>query len=46
MQRLTAYRFEWLLPGHGMRCRLPPERMAEQLARCMRRMKVRATEVE
>ena len=39
MQRLTAYRFEWLLPGHGMRCRLPGERMAEQLARCVRRMK-------
>jgi glyoxylase-like metal-dependent hydrolase (beta-lactamase superfamily II)/ferredoxin len=38
MQRLAAYRFEWLLPGHGMRCRLPAERMGEQLARCVRRM--------
>ena len=39
MQRLAAYRFEWLLPGHGMRCRLPAEQMSEQLARCVRRMK-------
>jgi glyoxylase-like metal-dependent hydrolase (beta-lactamase superfamily II)/ferredoxin len=39
MQRLAAYRFEWLLPGHGMRCWLPPERMGEQLSRCVRRMK-------
>jgi glyoxylase-like metal-dependent hydrolase (beta-lactamase superfamily II) len=39
MQRLAAYRFEWLLPGHGMRCRLPAEQMGEQLARCVRRMK-------
>lgn len=38
MERLAAYRFEWLLPGHGMRCRLPPERMGEELARCVRRM--------
>ncbi len=38
MERLAAYRFEWLLPGHGMRCRLPPERMVEELARCARRM--------
>jgi len=41
MERLTAYRFEWLLPGHGMRCRLPPERMGAELKRCVRRMKRR-----
>ena len=39
MQRLAAYRFEWLLPGHGMRCRLPAQRMGEELARCVRRMR-------
>lgn len=39
MERLTAYRFEWLLPGHGLRCRLLPERMGEELKRCARRMK-------
>lgn len=39
MARLADYRFEWLLPGHGMRCRLPPERMREEVARCVARMK-------
>jgi glyoxylase-like metal-dependent hydrolase (beta-lactamase superfamily II)/ferredoxin len=46
MQRLAAYRFEWLLPGHGMRCRLPTQQMNEQLARCLRRMKARVTETQ
>lgn len=41
MERLTAHRFEWLLPGHGMRCRLPAPQMAEQIARCVERMKAR-----
>jgi glyoxylase-like metal-dependent hydrolase (beta-lactamase superfamily II)/ferredoxin len=39
MARLADHRFEWLLPGHGMRCRLPPERMREEVARCVARMK-------
>ncbi|HTO46138.1 MAG TPA: MBL fold metallo-hydrolase [Burkholderiales bacterium] len=39
MSRLADYRFEWLLPGHGMRCRLPPERMREEVQRCVARMK-------
>jgi glyoxylase-like metal-dependent hydrolase (beta-lactamase superfamily II)/ferredoxin len=39
MARLADYRFEWLLPGHGMRCRMPPERMREEVARCVARMK-------
>jgi glyoxylase-like metal-dependent hydrolase (beta-lactamase superfamily II)/ferredoxin len=34
MVRLADYRFEWLLPGHGMRCRLPAERMREEVKRC------------
>jgi glyoxylase-like metal-dependent hydrolase (beta-lactamase superfamily II)/ferredoxin len=38
MQRLEAYRFEWLLPGHGMRYRLPAETMREQVAQCIARM--------
>ena len=38
MQRLAGHRFEWLLPGHGMRCRLPAESMREQVAQCVGRM--------
>lgn len=41
MERLADHRFEWLLPGHGMRCQLAAERMSEELARCIRRMKER-----
>jgi len=39
MARLAARRFEWLLPGHGTRCRLDAERMGEELARCIERMR-------
>jgi len=39
MARLAGHRFEWLLPGHGLRCRLPPERMREEVQRCAARMK-------
>ena len=39
MERLAGYAFEWLLPGHGMRCRLPPARMHDELVRCIGRMK-------
>jgi glyoxylase-like metal-dependent hydrolase (beta-lactamase superfamily II) len=39
MARLADYRFEWLLPGHGMRCRLPEKEMAAQLAATVERMK-------
>ena len=41
MARLADYRFEWLLPGHGTRCRLPAERMREEVERCIARMKSR-----
>lgn len=39
MARLASYRFEWVLPGHGQRVRLPAAEMREQvelLARSMR----------
>jgi len=39
MARLAEYAFEWLLPGHGTRCRLPPARMRDELARCVDRMR-------
>ena len=39
MQRLLAYRFEWLLPGHGTRCRLPEKQMAAEVAAIVKRMK-------
>jgi glyoxylase-like metal-dependent hydrolase (beta-lactamase superfamily II)/ferredoxin len=39
MERLAAFRFEWLLPGHGLRCRLPSEGMAAEMARCVALMK-------
>ena len=39
MERLRAYSFEWLLPGHGTRCRLAPERMHEEVRRCVERMR-------
>ncbi len=39
MARLADYRFEWLLPGHGLRCRLPADRMREEVERCVARMK-------
>ena len=38
MTRLQAYAFEWVLPGHGRRCRLPHARMAEALADCIAAM--------
>jgi glyoxylase-like metal-dependent hydrolase (beta-lactamase superfamily II)/ferredoxin len=31
--RLAAYRFEWLLPGHGQRVRLPAAEMRRQVER-------------
>jgi glyoxylase-like metal-dependent hydrolase (beta-lactamase superfamily II)/ferredoxin len=31
MQRLTQFRFEWVLPGHGQRVHLPEGQMREQL---------------
>jgi glyoxylase-like metal-dependent hydrolase (beta-lactamase superfamily II)/ferredoxin len=31
MRQLAAYRFEWVLPGHGQRVRLPSEEMRRQI---------------
>jgi len=38
-ERLAGFRFEWLLPGHGTRVRLTEAAMADELARCIARMK-------
>ncbi len=35
MRRLAAHRFEWILPGHGWPCRFEPDRMAEEMRRCL-----------
>jgi len=39
MERLTQYRFEWVLPGHGRPVHFPPDRMSTELARCVEWMK-------
>lgn len=31
MRRLAAYRFEWVLPGHGQKVRLPATEMRQQI---------------
>lgn len=33
MKRLAAYRFDWVLPGHGQRVKLPGEEMRMQILR-------------
>jgi glyoxylase-like metal-dependent hydrolase (beta-lactamase superfamily II)/ferredoxin len=35
MQRLLAFDFDWLLPGHGRRCHLPAAEMRAKLADCV-----------
>jgi len=39
LERLARFRFEWLLPGHGTRVRLAENDMADEIARCIARMK-------
>ncbi len=34
VELLLDYAFRWVLPGHGRRLCLPPDRMAEQVRRC------------
>lgn len=41
MQRLTAWRFGHVLPGHGAPVSLPPEELARQLAACVAWMRAR-----
>lgn len=36
---LQQYRFEWILPGHGQRVRLPPTEMKSQLGRLLELIK-------
>jgi glyoxylase-like metal-dependent hydrolase (beta-lactamase superfamily II)/ferredoxin len=39
MARLAAYRFEWVLPGHGQRVRLPADEMRQQVERLAKSMR-------
>jgi len=39
MARLLSFDFEWVLPGHGHRKKLPPEQMRNELGRLVARMK-------
>jgi glyoxylase-like metal-dependent hydrolase (beta-lactamase superfamily II)/ferredoxin len=38
MRRLGAFRFEWVLPGHGQRVHLPEEKMRQELQELVARM--------
>lgn len=38
MRKLTNYRFEWVLPGHGRRYHADSEKMYQQLEKCIRWM--------
>lgn len=42
MRRLTAYRFEWVLPGHGDKVHLPAADMRDQLALLVEQMRANA----
>lgn len=39
MERLLDFNFEWILPGHGTRLKLPADRMRAELKSLIRRMK-------
>jgi glyoxylase-like metal-dependent hydrolase (beta-lactamase superfamily II)/ferredoxin len=39
MARLSHYRFEWVLPGHGERVKPPPDRMRGEIEALVTRMK-------
>jgi len=41
MGRLAKYRFEWVLPGHGQRVRLPAAEMRLQIERLAESMRER-----
>jgi glyoxylase-like metal-dependent hydrolase (beta-lactamase superfamily II)/ferredoxin len=41
MKRLADYRFEWVLPGHGQRVRLPADEMRGQILNLVEKMKHR-----
>jgi len=42
MGRLAAYRFEWVLPGHGQRVHLPAAEMRHQVERLAKSMRERS----
>jgi len=42
MDRLSRYEFEWVLPGHGERVRLPRQQMREQMENLTRLMRAAA----
>jgi glyoxylase-like metal-dependent hydrolase (beta-lactamase superfamily II)/ferredoxin len=42
MRKLAGYRFEWVLPGHGQKVRLPADAMREQLLRLADSMRERS----
>jgi glyoxylase-like metal-dependent hydrolase (beta-lactamase superfamily II) len=39
VERLLDHRFEWILPGHGWRCRFPSDEMRERVRACAAWMK-------
>ena len=39
MERLARHAFEWILPGHGRRCRFECEEMRGQMKRCIEWMR-------
>jgi glyoxylase-like metal-dependent hydrolase (beta-lactamase superfamily II) len=41
LEKLLAYEFEWVLPGHGQRVHLPAAQMRQQLAELVERVGVR-----
>jgi hypothetical protein len=43
MARLAAYRFEWVLPGHGQRVHLPAAEMRQQIERLAKSMGIRTS---
>lgn len=43
IEKLLAFRFEWVLPGHGGRIKLPPEQMEAQLRQLIERRTPRHT---
>lgn len=43
MERLAAHRFEWVLPGHGQRIRLPAAEMKREMTRLVQSMQAQPT---
>jgi hypothetical protein len=39
MKRLADYHFEWVLPGHGQRARVPADEMRWQIGRLVKTMR-------